>query len=267
MRACGNSFEVTYDPWALYMDDPKYGSLGYSDRCGWEVLQDRYLLCFLFEYAATLGLIDIAFVEPEIGCRNFKTSWGFEDHPYLSRYDGLLYFRVNALGAYCLGISDKYTQSKKCKTLKLSVMSNLRVKLLAGKLSPHETLLLEAFAESVGDNVWEISQSKCLEACESGMQISDLKEFLTSCDDQPLPETVDALLAKVEKNTDALLPLHSATVFFCSDKVIAKKIAAHNLTKKLCQITNLDMLVVRTSDEEKFRKAIRVLGFGAGVLP
>jgi hypothetical protein len=28
---------------------------------GWNILQERYLLALLFEYAATLGLIDIAY--------------------------------------------------------------------------------------------------------------------------------------------------------------------------------------------------------------
>ena len=264
MRACGNSFEVTYDPWKLYMGDSNYGALGYDDRSCWEILQDRYLLCFLFEYAATLGLIDIAFVEPELGCRNFKTFWGFDEYPYLSRYDGLLYFRVNSLGAYCLGNADSFASSANSKNLKISVMPNMRINLVAGDLSAQQAILLDAFAETIGDNVWEISQTKCLESCEAGMQISDFRELLASHDDQPLPDIIESFLAKIENQSDALLPVGKATIFFCSDRKIAQKIAAHHMTKKLCQITNQDMLVVKTTEEEKFRKAIRILGFGAG---
>ena len=39
--------------------------MGYCGYGEWEVLQDRYLLCVFMEYAATLGLIDIAYMAPE----------------------------------------------------------------------------------------------------------------------------------------------------------------------------------------------------------
>jgi hypothetical protein len=64
MRAAGHRFEVTRNAWTLYIGEAGYGSLGY-DGCGaWTILQARYALCLLFEYAATLGLIDVAYVPP-----------------------------------------------------------------------------------------------------------------------------------------------------------------------------------------------------------
>jgi hypothetical protein len=50
--------------WKLYLEDPRYGGLGYDGYHGWSVLQGRYTLAVLFEYAATLGLIDIEYVPP-----------------------------------------------------------------------------------------------------------------------------------------------------------------------------------------------------------
>ena len=58
MQASSFNFSVTRDPWRLYIADPNYGSLGYAGHHDWDILQGRYLLCLLFEYAATLGLID-----------------------------------------------------------------------------------------------------------------------------------------------------------------------------------------------------------------
>ena len=74
----------------------------------WELLQGRYALCLLFEYAATLGLIDVAYVAPAGVRRDFRSLWGTDDLDFLSRYDGLLYFRLNPLGAYCLGLAETY---------------------------------------------------------------------------------------------------------------------------------------------------------------
>lgn len=65
MQAAGLDFEVAHDAWKLYLFELKYGSLGYDGSNGWPILQLRYLLCFLFEYAAVLGMVDVAFVGPQ----------------------------------------------------------------------------------------------------------------------------------------------------------------------------------------------------------
>jgi hypothetical protein len=54
MRASGFDFEVTRDPWELYVEEQEYGSLGYEGFGKWSILQGRYALCLLFEYEATL---------------------------------------------------------------------------------------------------------------------------------------------------------------------------------------------------------------------
>ena len=47
--------------WRLYLGDPRYGSLGPVGWNAWNVLEGRYALCVLFEYAATLGAVDVAY--------------------------------------------------------------------------------------------------------------------------------------------------------------------------------------------------------------
>ena len=36
----------------------------------------RYLLCLLLEYAATLGLIDVAYTDPDEARPDFRHMWG-----------------------------------------------------------------------------------------------------------------------------------------------------------------------------------------------
>ena len=50
--------------WRLYLGDPEYGSLGYDGFHDWPILEGRYTLAVLFEYAATLGLLDVDYVPP-----------------------------------------------------------------------------------------------------------------------------------------------------------------------------------------------------------
>lgn len=85
--------------WNLYLEDPQYGSMGYSGFGTWEVLEGRYVLCVMFEYAAALGLLDVAYIEPEGARDDYRQCWGADDYGYLSRYDGLKAVRVNPLGA------------------------------------------------------------------------------------------------------------------------------------------------------------------------
>ena len=85
--------------WKLYLEDPQYGSMGYDGFGTWSVLEGRYALCVMFEYAATLGLLDVAYCDPEGARTDYHQCWGADDYGYLSRYDGLTAVRVNALGA------------------------------------------------------------------------------------------------------------------------------------------------------------------------
>ena len=82
MRATGLDFSVTQNPWKLNLGERQYGSLGYEGSGGWKILQDRYILAPLFEYAATLGIIDVVYFDPvgavlTIMTRGEPTIWPF----------------------------------------------------------------------------------------------------------------------------------------------------------------------------------------------
>ncbi|MDX3641652.1 hypothetical protein [Streptomyces sp. MB09-02B] len=106
MRKSGLDFTIARSDralWKLYLQDPQYGSLGYDGFHDWPLLQGRYTLAVLFEYAATLGLIDIEYVPPVGAREDYCDNWGGDDLDQLSRYDGLLALRLNPLSAYATG--------------------------------------------------------------------------------------------------------------------------------------------------------------------
>jgi hypothetical protein len=88
--------------WKLYIEDPEYGSFGYDGMHDWELLQGRYVLALFFEYAATLGLIDVRITSPEGARSDYDDRWGADMLPFLSRYDGLLAVRLTPLGKLCI---------------------------------------------------------------------------------------------------------------------------------------------------------------------
>ena len=88
--------------WRLYLGDPRHGSLGPAGWQAWNVLEGRYALCALFEYAATLGVVDVAYTAARGARDDYRGLRGADGYASLSRYDGLAAVRVNELGAAIL---------------------------------------------------------------------------------------------------------------------------------------------------------------------
>jgi len=134
--------------WKLYLVDPQYGSLGYSGFADWPILEGRYTLAVLFEYAATLGLSDFEYTDPAGARTDYHDNWGAHDLDYLSGYDGLLALRLNPLGAYVLGLTGDYQppQDTTVPERTLKVLPTLDV-VAIGELTAADRLFLDAHAE------------------------------------------------------------------------------------------------------------------------
>jgi hypothetical protein len=62
VHATGLAFEVARYPWKLHVAGTHYGPLNeYEDQT---MILKRYVLAYLLEYAATLGIIDVAYILP-----------------------------------------------------------------------------------------------------------------------------------------------------------------------------------------------------------
>jgi len=133
LHASESDFAVSRNPWSLYICELQYGSLGHDGAA--DILEERYMLCLLFEYAATLGLIDVAFIPPAGSRDDYHGLWGTDDLSFFSRYDGLMFFRVTALGAYCLGVTQSYKSAPLELKQVLRVLPNLEIAALAGILT------------------------------------------------------------------------------------------------------------------------------------
>jgi hypothetical protein len=259
MQAAGFRFEVTHNAWGLYLCDPQYGSLG----CGaWNILQERYLLCLLFEYAAPLGMIDIAYEHPAGARPDYSGQWGADDLIFLSRYDGLRYFRLTPLGAFILGRTETYDAPQIKSDVSLTVLPKRQIRIDQGDLSPDEILLLEGFADQENARLWSFNEAKALRSIEKGARVAGLRAFLSACDPQPLPESVEAFLLSTEQRGTACVCKGSCLLIECLSPQIAEIIARDARAGTLCQRTGDRGLVVSVDKEKAFRDAINALGFG-----
>ena len=82
----------------LYVGRLTYYSQYYgTDFDYWRAINGLYILAVLWEYLATIGALDIRYVEPEDAFYDVSSDYGDEEK--YSQYDGLKYFRINPLGA------------------------------------------------------------------------------------------------------------------------------------------------------------------------
>ena len=268
MQAGGYPLEICHDVGRLYIGEPNYGSLIYGGAQLWSLLQLRYLLCVLFEYCATLGMIDVAYRSPHEARLDFGDLWGTGEMTFLSRYDGLMYFRLTALGAYCLGVSSDYAHVAAvapAASCVLAVQANLQVRISAGALSADEALMLDNWAMQEDELHWRLDRPKAIAAIERGHDAAQLAAFLQARDSQPLPVQVESFVRSCNKQGKAMKVLGSSLLIECVDASTADLIAAHKDTAALCMRAGARHLVVRLDQENKFRKAVRLLGYGIPV--
>jgi hypothetical protein len=260
LKVLTQDFRVTHDPWKLYISEQQYGSFGYDANFTWENLQGRFTLAFLFEYAATLGLLDVAYISPQHARNDFRERWGTDDLSCLSRYDGLMYFRINPLGAWCLGLADSYEPPAEVVDRVLKVLPNLDLVAAGRPPSTADVLFLERFAERSSESVWRLSKEKILAAVEDGLTVAELKDFLATRVEGSLPQTAEVFLEDLEKKAGQLEDLGAARLIGCTDAIVAQTLASDRRLRGICQLAGERHLVFKASDEAAVRRALRELG-------
>jgi hypothetical protein len=247
---------------ALYISDPHYGNLGYENYSDW--LPKWYAMVFLWEYAATLGLIDVAFTTPEAGHKDYAGNWGADFFECLSSHDGLYYFRISNLGAWVLGLASDFVPPKEDVRPVLRVLPNLDVAAIDGTLSPADAMFLGRFAHRNGDRVWSLELTGLLRAVEQGVPLAQMQAFLEAkCAEPGIPQTVAALFAEAESRTGRIVDQGPARVYACSDAELARLVASDTKLRKLCRLAEDRLLVVPTGNDQSFREALRQLGYAA----
>lgn len=262
MRGTGRGFVLVgeRDAWELYLFEQEYGSLGYDDEHAWEQLPGRFTLAYLFEYAATVGLLDVGYVPPQGARGDFWDRWGADDLSCFSRYDGLLYVRINPLGAWLLGQAEEYTPAAPEKTDALRVLANLDV-VATRPPAAADRLTLERFADETSPAVWKLSAAKIMTVVEGGGRIEELREFLAARAADAIPAVVETFLADLQHKAEQLTDGGPAQLLECASAHVAAELAADRQLKGKCLLAGDRHVVVREADLAAVRKAVRRLGY------
>jgi hypothetical protein len=259
MRASGADFIVTRDSWSLYICDPNYGSLGHGG--GGRILKERYLLGLLLEYAATLGMLDVAMIPPAGARNDYGGLWGTDELPFFSRYDGLMYFRINPLGEYCLGMAPAYHSAPLEVKPMLRVLPNLEIAAIGPDLEQGDRLALDAYATRLSEYVWRLDAVRLLGAIEEGRPLSEIREFLTARSGSEIPDTVARLLEDAAERSVKLQDRGLARLIECADPALAALLSNDSRVRKYCMRAGDRHLAVPESSETAFKRAVKEAGY------
>lgn len=247
--------------WKLYIEEVRYGSLGYDSPHSWKVVEGRYTLAVVFEYAGTLGLVDLDYVHPHGARTDFRDLWGTDYLPALSRYDGLQAIRLTPLGRYVLDLDATYTPPvTPSQAPGMTILATGEV-VVTGDLAPGDEILLSAFAERTSERVWSLSASGLLTALDGGRDLADLVTFLEAHASTGVPDVVARLLADVARRAAHLKDLGQVRLIECADPALAALITKDRALRALCRPVGDRHVAVPPDQEPAFRAALIRLGY------
>ncbi len=258
VQAGGYDLKLCNNDFGLYLADRDYGVLAYAENY-FEVHEGRYILVYLFEYLATLGMIDIAYIPPYYVRSDYQDLWGADGVQFLSRYDGLLYFKINPLGWYCMNMTSQYKASEVCVSPLLKINKYLEIELIR-KIEADELQILKQFAVQEEENYWVLSEDLTLDAIELGQNEEDFCRFLEQYNDKCLPKEVIEFFKLIKDRANSLVDGGMVKIIHSSSSLI-KKICNDPSTKNLCQYVDAKSLIVYSKKEKEFSRAIKKMGY------
>jgi len=246
------------------------GWLEYAGVDYWDLVVGSYLRVVLWEYVATLGLIDLAYTYPEDSARDVDRLYGF-DEEYLSRYDGLLGVRLTPLGAYVLGLADEYHSTPvdpSWEEPSLRVLPNLDVVVLdLAALTPAERVLLERIGAPQSQGVYRLDRERMLEATAQGVTLERVREFLvrkSGIAAAELPQTVRVFLADVDRRASAIHETGRMVLLESKDPYLLAELANKPSLRGfvcLASIGDRPVLLVPEAHQARARRELLKLGY------
>ncbi|MBA4116697.1 MAG: hypothetical protein H0X71_09775 [Rubrobacter sp.] len=222
----------------LYVGDSTYGLLDYAGSEGWSLVKRLYVNAVLWEYLGSIGALDLIYLPPE----EAGLELDYSHDEYFSPYDGLLYFRINPLGAYLLGQAGEYVPSYPIDDPLFSVNSDL---ILTLKDREH----------------YQLDAQQILTTLESGGELAHISGFLARRHEGPLPAQVTDWLQEIEDSTHAFQSAGTALLIKARSQAMLKLVAEDPVLGKFVHTLGGRTLAIPASKEKAFRERLKDLGY------
>lgn len=255
------SFAMTNYDWKLYFLDQHYGHLDHHDT--WPLLQFRYLLIYLLEYCATLGLLDVAYTDPHEARDDYTDCWGTDELSFLSHCDGLQYLRINDLGAYVLGHTDTFVAPKDSTVIYAFDRRDL-LYIGDAEIAPGQVLYLDKIAKRREIDRWRLSAPSLLNAINGGESLVEIQTTLAAASSTGLSKELEHLFREVEQRSTAFVEVGRTSLIECSPEM-RKQVLTDKRISLLCMPAGERYLVIIPGKEKLLAGALEALGFSIAV--
>ena len=242
---------------SLYICNQQYGSLSDEEYD----LGRIYFRQLIGESLTTLGLLDIGYTYPHYLMPELNLCWGIDDEIFITKYDGIKYIQLNALGLFCLGRNNVYEPPETEQRSLFKLLPNMEIVVTdIVAFSTADSAMLERFAKSISDNVWKLDRKTILTALEAGDKSEDILNILKNGSDTDIPETMQQLIAEVSIRASAASSKQKAVIITFIDKETAILIEHDTAASKAVLCRNGASLVIYENKIKSFQTALRKLG-------
>ena len=227
-----------------------YGHLG-NDNANWNEYEAQFIMIIL-SFLSTIGMIDIAYTQnvPRIT---------YSDDNFCI---GIAGFRITKLGAWILGMTDKYeaptnviTRNTKGELLILPdytiVISGLKCRI------EHETFLSQFFTKISSDEnaaVYKLDFKSITRAYSNRITPTKIKNYLKSASNKNLPDNVERTLTGWQTKVDRI-KIRELTVLETDDQLLLEEIK-HIKAMDNIIIGDLHNAIILANDSKKKAKTL-----------
>lgn len=232
-----------------------------SDDDYWRITSGLYTNAIIWEYLATIGAVDIAYVHHEEADFQIDGGWHWDEFSY-SPYDGLRHFRINKLGAFLFGQADDYAPIEPHASKLFTISSALELTILdKTAVSPNLRILLETIAEPQDETRYRLDTQRFLTALEDGQSWKALADFVREYHDGALETAVSDWLKRLKRNSSSIKRGQDAIFITLAHPDLSNMLRDDNIVGKFIHLLNSKTAVIPASRERTFRKRLKELEY------
>lgn len=233
-------------------------------RDPWRAKQGAYVLVVLMEMLGSIGALELAYTEPQHTPSLLETpteNWQRPIHPY-SRYDGLTYFRINSLGAYLFGQTNRYHLPSQITRPIYYIDETYHFHTASSPLPPYEAQILPLLGRVDENGVYYLHKGDWLRSQQIEGNIDERRNLLVSRHDGLLAPAVEDWLDRIEADSTALRRGRTMITIQVRNPEVRNTILEDPELRRYCRLLDDRTLIIPSSREHAFMRRVMDLGYG-----
>ncbi len=258
-------FQIDEDGSLDAIDDTNGRKLKIAElRDPWRAKQGAYVLVILMEMLGSIGALELAYTEAHHAPPLLETpteNWQRPIHPY-SRYDGLTYFRINPLGAYLFGQTNRYNLPKVITRPIFYIDESYRFHTAKPPLPPYEEQVLPLLGRKDDEGHYVLHKGDWLHSHQIEKDLEERRNLLVSRHDGPLAPAVEDWLDNIIADSTALRRGRTMVTIQVRNPEVRNTILEDPELRRYCRLLDDRTLIIPSSREHAFMRRVMDLGYG-----